>query len=538
MVHTHPGSGPWELPHSHESHMESESHKGIVYLVGAGPGDPDLITVRAKYLLEHCDAVVYDSLIPDELVLTLPADLDRRFVGKKTDKHPLPQEDINDLLVRLASQGKRVVRLKGGDPFVFGRGAEEAAYLRQHGIRYEIVPGITSGVAAPAFAGIPCTDRTDASFVMFVTGHKASDKILSDVPWDWVGGARKGTLVIYMGVSEIENIVGKLLSAGMPPDTPAAAVERGTVSTQRIVTTTLSDLPGKVAELHVKPPTIFVIGTVVNHHETLRWFRDRPLFGVRVMVTRPADQAATMYRDLRELGAEVLAFPTIDTAEDFRPDEWDALRKIKTDKRWLMFTSENGVRYFLKQWFATVGDIRRLSDYRIAASGDGTIRALNAFDIAPDFVPTTGTTAALAQQMGERLDLAGGTLVRVRSSGGTDSAFEALGEKGAKVISLPVHRTFHIKWPVATKEKLSAYPPDVIIFTSGSAVDGLADNLDRNELEELGKGATIVSVGPATSRVIRSHGMDVTMESKEHTIPAIIEELLSRHRSNPLKRTA
>jgi uroporphyrin-III C-methyltransferase len=243
----------------------------MVYLVGAGPGDPDLITVKAKCLLEQCDVVVYDALIPYELVATLPAEVERRYVGKKAERHSLPQQEINDLLVRLASRGNRVVRLKGGDPFVFGRGGEEAKYLREHGIPYEIVPGITSGVAAPAFAGIPCTDREEASHVTFVTGHKAVEKLSSSVPWDWVAGARNGTLVIYMGVSEIPKIVDRLLAGGMPPDTPVAAVERGTFPTQRTAITTLSELPDKVVELGVKPPTIFVIGKIVNLQKKLEW---------------------------------------------------------------------------------------------------------------------------------------------------------------------------------------------------------------------------------------------------------------------------
>ena len=201
----------------HESRwppMDSKPRKGMVYLVGAGPGDPDLITVKGKHLLEHCDVVVYDALIPYELVATLSADVERRYVGKKAERHSLPQQEINDLLVRLASRGSRVVRLKGGDPFVFGRGGEEAKYLKEHGIPYEIVPGITSGVAAPAFAGIPCTDRNEASHVTFLTGHKAVDKVSSSVPWDWVAGTRNGTLVIYMGVSEIPRIVDRLLARG------------------------------------------------------------------------------------------------------------------------------------------------------------------------------------------------------------------------------------------------------------------------------------------------------------------------------------
>lgn len=517
--------------------MNVKDQEGIVYLVGAGPGDPDLITVRAREVLDQCDAVVFDSLIPDELLVTLPRAVDRRYVGKQSGRHSLPQNEINDLLVRLASQGKRVVRLKGGDPFVFGRGAEEATYLKEHGIRYEIVPGITSGVAALSYSGIPCTDRANASYVMFLTGHQAVDKALSSVPWNWVGGARNGTLVVYMGVSEIPRIVDQLIAAGMPADTPAAAVERGTVSTQRTFTTTLSQLASRVEAHGVVPPTLFVIGRVVDYHENLRWFQEKPLFGVRVMVTRPADQAVPLYKDLRELGAEVLAYPTLATEEDFRTDDWDALRKIHSDNRWVLFTSENGVRYFLKQWFATIGDVRKLSQYRIAALGDGTARALNAANLSPDFVPTGISTKALAQQMAEKLSLSGAVVVRVRGNLAGDHIETTLKQAGANVVSLPVYRTFHTEWLLATKNKLFSYPPDAILFTSGAAVDGLAANLDADELKKLTENATIVSIGPSASKAVRSHGMTVGLESKTHTVASMVEEMVVLHRSSPLVRS-
>jgi len=504
--------------------------------VGAGPGDPDLVTVKAKQLLEECDVVVYDALIPYELVATLPAEVERRYVGKKAERHSLPQQELNELLVSLASQGNRVVRLKGGDPFVFGRGGEEAKYLREHGIPFEIVPGITSGVAAPAFAGIPCTDREEASHVTFITGHKAVGKVSSSVPWDWVAGARNGTLVIYMGVSEIRKIVDRLLDGGMPPDTPVAAIERGTFPTQRTVTTTLSDLPAKVVELEVKPPTIFVVGETVNLQKKLEWFRNKPLSGVRVMVTQPGDQAETLYRDLRERGAEVLAYPAISTTEDIRSDDWDVFCGIATDERWLVFTNENGVRYFLKQWCAAVGDLRGLSAYRIAAVGAKTIHALHARGIVPDFVPSVPTASALVEEMAENPRLSDAVVVRVRGNLGDDYVESSMRQTGAKVLPLRVYQTIFAQWPDEVKEELSLYPPDVIIFTSGSAVDGFAANLDERELKRLTEEATVVSIGPSTSKSIRSHGMTVGLESRRRTTRSIVDEILAHCRAVPSTR--
>jgi uroporphyrinogen III methyltransferase/synthase len=515
----------------------TKNRNGIVYLVGAGPGDPDLVTVRAQYLLRHCDVVVYDSLIPYELVLTLPAEVEHHYVGKESGRHSLPQDQINALLVGLAASGKRVVRLKGGDPFVFGRGGEEAKYLKEHGIRYEIVPGITSGVAALAYAGIPCTDRRTASHVMFVTGHKAVDESSSGAPWDWIAGARGGTVVIYMGVAEVESIVAELLDGGMPPTLPAAVVERGTFSTQRAVTTTLAQLPEKVKEVGLKPPALFVLGEVANLRESLRWFQDRPLFGVRVMVTRPADQAAPLYRQLRELGAEVLAYPTLATEGEFRMDDWKTLGAIGAKHRWLVFTSENGVRYFLDQWFETFGDIRGLRDYRIAAVGGGPVRALNADHVEADFVPSRPTTAVLAQEMTEKLHMSGAAVIRVRGNLGGDDLEKTLEGAGAEVLPLRVHRTFYTEWPPEAREKLFAHPPDVILFTSGSAVRGLAENLEENDLLRLAAGATVASIGPAASKVIRSYGIEVGLESKGNTLPSLVDELVDRHEKDPLTRS-
>jgi uroporphyrinogen III methyltransferase/synthase len=362
------------------------------------------------------------------------------------------------------------------------------------------------------------------------------EKDTPGVPWDWVAGARDGTLVIYMGVAEVKNVVEKLVAAGMDPDTPAGVVERGTCSTQRAVTTTLSDLPDKVVELAVKPPALFVIGEVANYREKLQWFQDRPLSGVRVMVTRPADQATALYRHLRELGAEVLAFPTIATAEEFHADEWEAMRRITSDQRWLVFTSENGVRYFLEQWFDRFGDIRGLRDYRIAAAGDGTVSALEQNHITPDFAADKAFPGALAQQMTESLQLSNVDVVRVRGNLGDDHLEKTFKKAGAKVISLHVHRTFPAKWPPEAREKLFAHPPHVVMFTSGSAVEGLVENLEESELKRLTAGATVVSIGPSASKVIRSYGMVVGLESKKHTLLSLVDELIIHHQANPLTR--
>jgi len=501
-------------------------HSGVVYLVGAGPGDPGLITVRGAQLLADCDAVVYDYLIPDELIVTLRPEIERHYVGKRAGQHSLPQEKINELLVGLARAGKRVVRLKGGDPFVFGRGGEEAAALNEHGIPFEIVPGVTSGIAGPAYVGIPTTDRERASFVMMLTGHKAADKDVSGVPWNWVAKASGGTLVIYMGVTELPALVEQLIGGGMAPDTPACMIERATLPTQRRVVSTLANLPQEAKAAGLKAPALTVIGRVVELGETLDWFGKCPLCGLRVLVTRPADQAGWVYARLRDLGAEVLTCPTIATESHEDPEEWRAVEEIPAARRWILFSSENGVRYFMERWLQN-HDVRMLAGYKVAAVGFGTARALEQYHLTPDFIPTRATTAELAAQMAAQLDLSGAAVVRVRGNLGDDRAEKTLSEAGAKVIPLTVYRTFMPQWPPEMREKVVSYPPDVIMFTSGSTVDGFVANLDEPTRRTLVEQATIVSIGPSTSEIIRAHGMTVGLEAKVHSIPAMIDDLIA-----------
>lgn len=511
---------------------------GVVYLVGSGPGDPDLITVKGARLLKECDVVVYDALAPDELVVSLPARVERRYVGKRAGKHYLPQHEICKLLVSLARQGKRVVRLKGGDPFVFGRGGEEALYLKENGVPFEVVPGITAGIAGPAYAGIPTTDRAKASFVMLLTGHKAENKELSSVSWDWVGQAKNGTLVVYMGVSELDNIATALQKAGMPNNTPVAAIERGTYPTQRVIKGTLSSITSEAERFNLHPPCLFVFGDTVEFHKAISWLDSKPLFGLRVMVARPADQAAWVYRELRDLGAEVLPCPTIATEIVDDTKSWSKLKNIHGDNRWLLFTSENGVRYFFDLWRKFEKDFRSLAAYKIAAVGFGTARALDKFHLTPDFIPTKATTAELARQMAESLPMKDASVVRVRGTLGDERVETTLREAGAAVLSLPVYRTFTPKWTEETKQKLFAYPPDVIMLTSGSTMEGLAENLSKQDLGALCDGAVVQSIGPSTSEVIRSHGIAVVLEASVHSIPSMIQDLVKERRRKSLKRSS
>ena len=512
----------------------NDKKTGIVYLAGAGPGDPDLVTVKTYNLLRQCDAVVYDYLIPDELITTLPENVEKYYVGKVGGKNSTPQNDINDLIISLAKSGKNVVRLKGSDPLVFGRGGEEAKVLAQNGINFEIIPGVTAGISASTYAGIPVTDRNLASWVMFVTGHKAKEKLTSSVQWDWIAKGEKGTIVIYMGVSQIGSIAADLIENGMDSDTPAAVVERTSFPTQRTHTSTLKDLPQMVIDKNVKAPAIFIIGEVVKLREYIDWFGKKPLHGLRVLVTRPSDQSQEIYARLRFLGAEVLTYPTIATREHLDNKGWDTFNKISTSDNWLIFTSENGIRYFIKQLKNQGKDIRLLADYRIAVIGGGTQKALEEYYLKADFIPDKATTATFADQFVSKYNLKDANVFRVRGNFSFKNIDEAVVKTGGNLIPMTVYETYYPKWPEETVEKFRAYPPDIIIFSSGTTVDGLYESLGSEDIEKFVKPATIASIGPSTSKEIVSSGLKVTYESKIHTIPGLIDELVEYVKSNPM----
>ena len=507
--------------------------KGKVYLIGAGPGDPELITIRGQAILDSCEAVIYDNLVAGELIIGLRPEIEKYYVGKKAGKATLPQDEINALMVKLAGEGKNVARLKGGDPFVFGRGAEEAIYLKNHNIDFEVIPGVTAGVAAPAYAGIPCTERSQASYVIFATGHKAKEKDVTSVPWNQFAQLENGTIVVYMGVAEFANIVSIFIDNGMHPDTPAAVIERGTFPSQRVIVAPLNQLTVEAIENKIKPPSIFVIGNVVDHQEYLNWFDHRPLFGKRIMVCRPADRAKDMYKSLRDLGAEVLPYPTIATRISQNSDAWAELQRLiikSPTNMWLVFTSENGVRYFIEQFKTNLGDIRKLAKFKIAAVGYGTARALETFSLQADFIPSEATTQKLASEMVEKLDLFGASIVRVRGNLADMRVEDTLSEAGTAVLPISVYETYFPEWPEGFKEKLFDYPPDVVVFTSGSTVEGLVKFLNEEEIEELMDEAVAISIGPSTTAIAKERGIKIKLEAKEHNIPGIIAELVKHYK--------
>lgn len=500
---------------------------GIVYLIGAGPGSPDLITVRGFELLSRADTVVYDNLIPAELIVRLPETVEKIYVGKQSDRHTLPQEQINELLVRLAGEGKTVARLKGADPLVFGRGGEEADYLKTNDIPFEIVPGVTAAAGATAYSGIPCTDRRLSAWALLATGHKAADGELPTVPWEWVAQAKNGTLIIYMGVGQVKEIVASLTDGGLESDTPAAVVERATLPTQRVFTGILGELPDIVLREQIHAPALFIIGQSVTLRDRIDWFGRRPLHGKRIMVLRPADQAVMVYASLRELGAEVLPYPTIATRPSMDQQAWGKVQQFAAAERWLVFTSENGVRYFMNQFPRIVGDLRALAQYHIAAVGVGTSRALAQYGLQADFLPDKATVAELGRQLAGKHRMEGAQVVRVEGNLSDDTIPDTLREAGAEVARLPVYETYHPRWADGFKERLLSHRPDIIMFTSGSTVNGLFEILSSEEIQVLTKDARLASIGPSTSDTLRDKGLKVAIEAKEHSLPGMIDEIMA-----------
>ena len=471
--------------------------KGKVYLVGAGPGDPGLLTLRAKELIEQADVILTDKLVPPEaLALARGEVVD---VGKVGGGERVEQEETNRLLVEHAGAGRTVVRLKGGDPFVFGRGGEEAQVLREHGIAYEVVPGVTAGVAAPAYAGIPVTHRGVAGAVAFVTGTESDDR---EVDWDALARF-PGTLVFYMGVRRLAVIAEGLMASGRSAEEPAAIVERGTFSDQRVVRTSLAALAAAAAAEEVRAPAITVVGEVAGLE--LQWFQEGPLAGRTIAVTRARPQASALATRLRALGARVVEAPAI------RIEPLEAQLPELGDYDLLCLTSPNGVA----RLFELAGDARALAGPRIAAIGPGTAAALRERGITADVVPERSVAEGLVEAL-EGLEIRRALLVRGEE--GRDVLPDALRERGAEVDVVAVYRT--VPEPLDDRTRERALGADDLVFASGSAAR--AFHAAAGTLA----GPRIVSIGPATSTTLRDLGFPPDLEAVEHTPDGLIAALV------------
>jgi uroporphyrinogen III methyltransferase / synthase len=492
---------------------------GIVYLVGAGPGDPGLITARGLELVATADLILYDRLIPDAVLRAAREDARLIYVGKRPGEPQVEQAEIERMMIEAAKAGRSVVRLKGGDPFVFGRGGEEGERLFGDGVKFEIVPGVTAGMAAPAYAGIPVTHRADASAVAFVTGHEDPGKTESALDWDALA-AFPGTLVIYMGVKRLAENAAALIAGGRDPNEPAAAIERGTLPGQRTVTAPLGDLAAAAEREHLGAPAVIVVGPVATRREELAWVERRPLFGRRIVVTRARAQASGLASRLRELGAEVVELPAIRIEP--RIDSEPVRRAVNDLHTYALvcLTSANGVRLLFAAMSEAGLDARALANATVAAIGPGTAEELATHGIRADVVPEEFVAEALVEALSQ-LPLKGRPVLVARAAEGRDVLPDALRDRGAAVDVVALYETVaESPDPEAVEAATHA---DYVTFTSSSTVRNLVAALDGR----LETRTRIVSIGPITSEAAREAGLRVDVEAQRHDIEGLVEALLA-----------
>lgn len=502
--------------------------EGKVFLVGAGPGDPGLITVRARSLIESCDVLVYDYLANADLKTWIKPGCECIYVGKRPGRHSISQEKIEDILVEQASAGKLVVRLKGGDPFIFGRGGEEACRLRAAGIAFEVVPAVTAALGAAACAGIPLTHREHSSSVCFLTGHEDIER--GDMHVDFAKFAQAGgTLCIYMGMGHISDITEKLIAGGLSPKTPVAVIEWATLPRQRSLRATLETVAEAKDKAGLKPPAIVIVGEVARYYDELNWFEHRPLSGKRVAVTRAREQAGELRAKLESLGAEVLSLPLIDIIEAESHETVDVYDGM-ANYDWVVFTSPNGARLFFKKFFEKFSDLRCIGGVRIACIGAATAREVERYHLAVDLIPETAVAENLADALLATETLDSRTVLVVTGNRNRDVLVRKLEDEGRAIVDiLPVYRNE----PTDLSDEPDAKSfrekgADAILFTSASTVENFVTQSGQLQLAKGARRPKAISMGPITSAAMKEKGVPVDAEAKEQTLDALVAAVLKK----------
>lgn len=514
-------TGAVALPAREGVDTESPVAVGKVYLVGAGPGDPGLLTLRGRECLARADVVLYDYLANEVLLDHAPETAERIFGGKHgAGPHFLEQDQINEILVERARRGLRIVRLKGGDPTVFGRGAEEADVLMRAGIPFEVVPGVTSALAVPALAGIPVTHRDWVSGVTVLTGHDARGKGASEVRWDLVAAAGN-TIVLLMGLTRIRENLDRLIEHGLDPETPAAAIRWGSTPRQETITGTVRDLAAAVQRGGLRPPVVVVVGEVVGLRESIEWFEKRPLFGRRVLITRPRHQASALSRLLEEAGAEVLACPSI-AIESLDPAPLHEAIGRLAEYTHLVLTSANGVDHFFTALDKAGLDMRALGGLRIAAIGPQTARRLAARHVRADIVPAEFRAEGLLAAL-EGEDLCNAKVLLPRAAGARAVLPDTLREAGALVDEI---HTYRAVLPATAAADLAAIledgPLDCVTFTSSSTASHFAQMLEGpSSLRDSLANTAVACIGPVTAETASEHGLAPSIQPGEYTVAAL-----------------
>jgi uroporphyrinogen III methyltransferase/synthase len=511
---------------------ENMVKRGKVYLVGAGPGDPGLLTLRGRQVLERAEVVVFDYLANEELLKFVPPNAERIYVGKKGGDHTLGQEGINALLVEKGRENI-VARLKGGDPFIFGRGGEEAQALIEAGVEFEVVPGVSAAAAVPAYAGIPLSHRDLTSTIAIITGHERADKedTESKIAWDKIATGA-GTLVFFMGVKNLPEICRKLIENGRAADTPIALVRWGTTPLQQTVAGTLSDIVEKVRAANLQPPAIIIVGEVVKCRDQMNWFERRPLFGRRIVVTRAREQASDFKAKLEELGGSCIEFPTIEVVP---PPSWAPLDEAITalsEYDWIIFTSVNGVRSFMGRMQAAGHDARALHGIRLAAIGPKTAEALEAVMLRPDLVPSEYRAEAILEALSGD-NVSGKRFLMPRAMVAREILPEKLRERGARVDVVPAYQTV---LPERDAQKVRSLLTDgridCVTFTSSSTVSNFFAMVGKEEFERCKEKTVIACIGPITAETAAGFGLKTDVMPSEYTIGGLVEALVDHFKIN------
>ncbi len=501
---------------------ERMRNKGKVYIVGAGPGDLELITLKAVRILKNCDVVLYDKRANPAALSFCSEETEKIFVGKEAGKHSRDQEEIIDLLIEKAKAGKVVLRLKGGDPYIFGRGSEEALALRKSNIEFEVVPAVTAASAASAYAGIPLTHRKLVSQCVFLTAHEAPGKMESQIEWEFLAKMRHTNIAIYMGVSSISQIVETLIKFGADPTIPAALVENASLSKQRTIVGALEDIPDISVKRGVKPPVIFFISKTAEFSQQLNWYESKPLIGRTIVVTRPRDQAKSLIEKLEIEGAATIKFPLIKTEFAEPPAEFD-LTPAKYD--WTIFTSYNGVRYFFEALRKRGKDSRALGGTKIGVIGSSTADKLKEYNVFPDFTPSKFTSQNLAKELSEQFDIKRKNVLRVKGDFKRDILTESLRDFGAIVDKVEVYKLSNAVPSESEVYELKSAKPDAFLFTSPSTVRSFHEIFGDKTLDIL-ENSLSVAIGPVTLSALIERGISNTQAADKHNVDGLVEKTI------------
>lgn len=502
---------------------------GKVYLVGAGPGDPGLLTLKGQQCLALADVVIYDYLANPLLLGHAPESAEKIYVGKQRGNHHLPQEQTNALLAEKAAAGLQVVRLKGGDPYIFGRGGEEAAYLKERDIPFEVIPGVTAGFAAAAYAGIPLTHRDVTTSLALLTGHERPERKLSSLDWEKLATGL-GTLIFYMGLTNLKMISEQLVKHGRAPQTPVAIVQWATLPRQRTLVGTLETIVADVAREQIEPPAVIIIGDVVNYREELRWYDNLPLFGKRFLITRPRAQAADFVQKLQQQGAETICIPTIEIAppEDLQPFD-RAIQSIASFDS-LILTSANGVDALFERLAANKFDVRSLNGIQLVAVGPKTAEAIEQRGLRPDLIPARYQAEGVVEELLAQ-GVNGKRFLYPRAEKVRPLIIDSLQAAGAEIVAPVAYRTI---CPTGKEEMirhlLSESELDAVCFSSSSTFDNLLA-MFGDELKELQGRAELFSIGPLTSGTIRKHGFKVALEPDKSTLDDLVAAMIEYYQS-------